>query len=585
MVTYTSKQLAEVSFQDALDRLDAVADSFTRRFLAGNVSVWAGSMISAARYPDLGGLLTRLLDNLHALADDASDPDDPARQTIDHVIERSGVSGADPAVRFSDWSDGLKKEVIKALRDHYSDVLGTRYAPPGPTRTLLWDVLHVDEIYDDADVDPDAEHRFLALLILEGALGSIVTTNWDPLIEDAYQEAAKHLDTPDLKTVVRPADIDGTGGQPSLTKMHGCARTAKHHPDAREFVVGTAQQVKAWPVKPEVKPIKDRVTEISRAYQVLYLGLSGQDLNIQQQHIEAELYSEWDYASDGPRVVFANGDLKGPRGAILEAAYGTDTYNGDHHDAIRDQSLVPLYAKPLLGALYAYVLREKLRAFAQAFPDPALVPLAVQGVEALFRHVAAAVNDVSGSATSPAAVRRWRFVSKEGAQFVSSFVQIYQKGRAVLNTWQYHALSQAASPNPQAPDYRLALVIGILVAGHDQERWTLSLVSDSPQQLTIHTPLGEEVPVFITYDKVVSARDLTYTVPHPDKPHLIIVAHGQDNGGRGAASPSATHLLRLNPLKRVETYLDTWLEDPDPVVALHDVLCDALFAAPLPTAP
>ncbi|MEO0741224.1 MAG: SIR2 family protein, partial [Bacteroidota bacterium] len=301
---YTTDQLDDVSFKEALDRLDAVRGSFTDRFLEGNVSVWAGSKISDTRYPDLGKLLTKLLDTLHALSTNINDPDNPERRTIDQIIEQSGVGGGDPTVRFSDWDENLRDHVIDGLWSQYSKILGTRYAPG----SLLWDVLHIDEIYDDPTVNPDAEHRLLALLILEGVLSSLVTTNWDTLIEDAFKQAAGYLDTPTLNTVVRPTEIGGTGGQPSLTKMHGCARTAKHDEDARKYVVGTDQQVKAWP-KPEVVPVKDVITNTARAFEVLYLGLSGQDLNIQQQHIVAGLFADWDYSSDGPRVVFAHGNL------------------------------------------------------------------------------------------------------------------------------------------------------------------------------------------------------------------------------------------------------------------------------------
>ena len=588
MVTYTTDELTGPSFVEALDRLAAVADSFTDRFLAGNVSVWAGSKISDARYPDLGRLLTLLLDTLHDLSANVADPADPERWTLDQIIERSGVTGGDPTVRFSDWDDTLKDAVIDALWGEYSKVLGTRYAPagkpPGEVGSLLWDVLHIDEIYDDPDVVPDAEHRLLALLILEGVLTSLVTTNWDPLIEDAYGQATRHLPASSLKTVVRPSDISGTGGQPSLTKMHGCARAAKHDPAAQVYVVGTEQQVNAWPTKPEVQPVKDAVTNIARAFEVLYLGLSGQDLNIQQEHIEAGLFADWDYTADGPRVVFAHGNLEGPKGDILEAAYGTATYHA-HYDEIRDHALVPLFAKPLLGALYAYVLREKLRAYARALPDHPFAWLAAQGVEALFDHIAALVDDVPASTTSSAEVRRWRFVSKEGAQFVSSFVRVYRNGGAVLDTWEYHALSAASASAPQASDYRLALAIGILVEGHNQSRWRLSLVPDRPEQLLIHTPLGEEIPVFVTCDEMVSAGPLTYTVPHPSETHLVLVAQGRDNGSRGVPSPTATHLARLNAAKRVELYLDAWLDHPDPVAMLHAQLFEnALTHAP-PTAP
>lgn len=581
-VTYTTEQLADVSFQEALDRLDAVRSAFTDRFLDGGVSVWAGSMISHMRYPDLGALITRLLDTLHELSADITDLKDPERRTLDQILGLSGDPGGDATVRFSDWSSDLKKKVIKVLRNQYSAVLGTRYVPKGKeTGSILWDVLHIDEIYDDPAVDPDAEHRLLALLVLEGVLTRLVTTNWDPLIEDAHQQAAGHLDGPRLNVIVHPADIEGTGGQPSLVKMHGCARRAKNDEDARGLVVGTRHQVKEWPPK-EAEPIRDELNSISRAFQVLYLGLSGQDLNIQQQHIRANLFSDWNYSERGPRVTFANGDLNEQRDEILEAVYGTDTYqHTDNYEAIRGHCLVPLFAKPLLGALFAYVIREKLRAFASALPNADLQQLAVRGVEAFFRHAANLVDAVSESATSPREVRRWRFVSEQGAQFVSSFIRVFRKGEAVRGPWEYHALSRDRKPDPQPSDYYLALIIGILVEGHDQGRWRLSLIPDRPEQLILHTPLRIEVPVFVACDKLISAKPLTSIIPEPDKQHIIIVAQGRDDGNRGSSTPTTPRLTRLDPPPRVEIFLDALIEQTDPVVALHDALIEEALARPL----
>lgn len=583
-MTYTTDQLSKVSFSDALQRLDDVRDVFTERFLRGEVSVWVGSMISNARYPDLGKLLTTLLDNLHDYAVDCTNPEDPARWTIDQIMEITDISGGDRTIRFSDWSDNLKAEVIDSLWNQYSKVLGMRFAPEGMPTSLMWDVLHIEDIYDDSSVNPDAEHRLLALLILEGVLCSLVTTNWDPLIEDAFEQASEPLNEASLKTIVRPCDISQSGGQPSLTKMHGCVRVAKHDESARNFVVGTEQQVRAWPSKPEIGPIKDYVTTISRAFQVLYVGLSGQDINIQQQHIEAGLFAETDYSINGPRIVFAHGNLEDPRASILEAAYGTEVYQAEYA-AIREKALVPLFAKPLLGALYAYVIREKLRAFARALPDPNHKSLAARGVEALFTHFATIIDSVSGTGSSPAEVRRWRFVSDEGARFVSSFVRMYKNGKAVNSRWHYHALPSNASTNPEPSYYRLALLIGILVKGQNQGRWKLSLVIDRPEQLILHSPLGEEIPVFITCDKMVSVGPLTFTIPDPEKPHLVIVAQGQDSSIRKANNPTVSRLSRLDPMKRIERYLDIWLEHPDPVVAFHDELCALSFAKPLSTTP
>ena len=53
---------------------------------------------------------------------------------------------------------------------------------------LLWEALGVVATYADPTVEPDSEHLCIAGLIAEGAALTIVSANWDGLIEKAVAE-------------------------------------------------------------------------------------------------------------------------------------------------------------------------------------------------------------------------------------------------------------------------------------------------------------------------------------------------------------------------------------------------------------
>jgi len=67
------------------------------------------------------------------------------------------------------------------------------------------DLLELQKIYSDVSVLPDAEHRLISLLIAEGAVSELITTNWDPLIERAYAALGC---TPTLMVVACNAEMD-----------------------------------------------------------------------------------------------------------------------------------------------------------------------------------------------------------------------------------------------------------------------------------------------------------------------------------------------------------------------------------------
>src|SRR5207244_1706186 len=53
---------------------------------------------------------------------------------------------------------------------------------------LLWNGVDVPTTYASPAIEPDSEHLWIAMLILEGVASDIPTANWDGLVERAVDE-------------------------------------------------------------------------------------------------------------------------------------------------------------------------------------------------------------------------------------------------------------------------------------------------------------------------------------------------------------------------------------------------------------
>lgn len=569
-------ELSDVTLAEALDRLDAVRDTFTDRFLRGTVSLWVGSKISDARYPDLRALLTRLLDALYADAADPTDLTDPARQAIDEVITLADVRRDgddpgmyDPAVRFSDWPEAEQETTLNSLQNKYSQVLEVHYA----RKDILWELLELDKVYGAPGPLPDAEHRLIALLIDEGVVTEVVTTNWDPLVEDAHQQTTSGTAVRPLHVVLKPTDFGNTGTEPKLTKMHGCARAAYEDVNDRELIVAKEGDIVEW-TRRQGDPIQAHISHVLRCHPVLYIGLSGQDVNIQAEHVAHRLEVQGDYSPDAPRVLFSAGNVDRNRGRILLRAYGDETYR-NHRDDIHERSLVKLYAKPLLAALYVYVIREKLRASVARVADE-FRPLADEGVEWLVAYASDVAEHI------PDSDDRWRFISSKVARAVGSFVRVYREGAKDEGPWDYTPLSSTTPPFTE-PIPQLVLLIGILAVGQDRGYWTFELTPDEPEQLRLRLPFEDAsppIPVYIVRDSSVSPNLLTLADTPESGPYLVIHTSARGVGYRPRASPSAALSLRTTPADREDLYLLDWTQPgDDPVEGLLQDLQTLALAA------
>src|SRR5262249_39249726 len=151
-------------------------------------------------------------------------------------------------------------------------------------------------------------------------------------------------------------DIVGSVGR-RLTKVHGCACRSVSDSTKRNLMVATRSELQAWQTSHDRDPIKELVRNILRERPSLFVGISGQDWNIQVEVLTA--FANLDtYVSLLPTILFAQGSLTQAQRTVLRHMLG-DSYTSNP-TVIEQKSTLGLYSKPFLGALYILTLRRKL---------------------------------------------------------------------------------------------------------------------------------------------------------------------------------------------------------------------------------
>lgn len=383
-----------ITVAQTLDLLEGRFAALARGVAEGRYALWLGSGISRDRLPDLGDLILKVLEFLHARMV-AGKADCPHRKALDEAVEmarlrpheRSQIELDDPP---STWP--AIDLVLTGLRDQYSKLLDIRVEGEAADY-LLWDAVDVRATYG-AGIAPDCEHFCIGILVLEGAIREAASANWDGLIEAALAELSDDPDA-DIRVVVLPDELRQPERALTLLKFHGCAVLATREPDVyRTAIVATRPQITDWNTRQDKKAIRNEMVSLAATKPTLMIGLSAQDENIQQLFAQAQSDIEWSWPADPPAHIFASNQLGSDHINILRVVYGND-YESNAVD-IEGQALIRAYAKPLLTALVLFVLAEKLRAYlAEAdvpeLPDGDLQQLA-DGLGALCRRLADAAD-------------------------------------------------------------------------------------------------------------------------------------------------------------------------------------------------
>ncbi|MFF2274566.1 SIR2 family protein [Agromyces sp. NPDC058126] len=359
MTATPERGAGEISAIQAAGSLLPRLNGFERAFARGEYALWLGAGISRGRMPDVRELLVKVLEFLRSRVD-LENPDCEFRKVIDHALALADVHDSDGIVvdlerRVDDW-EGVDT-LLRRLGRQYSTLLDYRI-PGEPEDFLVWTAVDVSATYSDPAVGPDLEHFAVAALVIEGTIAGLISANWDGLIERAHSELLGGS-TGGLSVLVDSDDFRAHNGQPAILKFHGCAICAfTDEQRYRSYLVGRRSQITAWPHDHEHVIVRKHMVQMASTKRTLMIGLSGQDTNIQDLFAESSADLAWPWPGDAPAVLFAEDAIGVDQQNILRVVYAADySANGPE---IETGSLVRAYAKPLLGALLATTLAEKL---------------------------------------------------------------------------------------------------------------------------------------------------------------------------------------------------------------------------------
>lgn len=201
---------------------------------------------------------------------------------------------------------GLQSLAIDQIPvEAFSDLVVRSFAAEGYFTVL--DVLDAQQ--------SNANHQALAALARRGILRTIVTTNFDTLVERAFREADVPLD------VVTVADLGDTSiprdpRRATMYKVHGSVTSVD------TLVDTVSQKLRGLP-----EPMRERLAQLYPAHHVLVLGYSGGDLRFGTDYLALSAIDgdtpglTWvvrpgSEASDDVRAVVGR---VGERGAIVAA--------------------------------------------------------------------------------------------------------------------------------------------------------------------------------------------------------------------------------------------------------------------------
>ena len=166
----------------------------------------------------------------------------PSRPERGDSVSRDGPDRAGTAVRDTvlclarDQGDHRR-----CLWNKYSRVLDIRIAGT-PADFILWDAIDIRAEFADPR-PPAAQHLCIAILILEGAVGTIASANWDGFIEAAVNRLSGGVEGV-VQVVVDPAQMRDPPGRAQLLKFHGCIVHATEDPDRyRPYLTGSHTQI------------------------------------------------------------------------------------------------------------------------------------------------------------------------------------------------------------------------------------------------------------------------------------------------------------------------------------------------------
>ena len=204
---------------------------------------------------------------------------------------------------------------------------------------MLWEAIEIREAFEHPK-PPAAEHRSIAVLILEGAVQEVASANWDGFIEEAVTQLSGGVPGV-MQVVVDPDQLRGPAGRATLLKFHGCIVHAAREPLIfRQYLTGSYTQIMSWPEAAVFAAMRNAIVSLATTRKTLVLGLSIQDNNLQTIFPRATAVHGWPWpcAPATPAHVFCEDTIQLGQLDVLRLVYG-DAYN-NAPTALHDATLL-----------------------------------------------------------------------------------------------------------------------------------------------------------------------------------------------------------------------------------------------------
>lgn len=532
----------DISISEVLAKYEAEFAEMAHAMENGEYALWVGSGISR-KAPNLGDLIERALDFLRVRAIEAATEENylPA---FSQALKLAKIEPADLSGQFGTplavWPQ--RQAIINELWNNYSRVLDTRIKEE-PTDFILWDAIDIREAFAHPAA-PAAEHLCIAILILEGAIRTIASANWDGFIEAAIVKLSAGAQGV-LQVVVDPDQLRDAAGRAKLLKFHGCIVYATKDPGTfRKYLTGSRTQITEWPDSPLFTAMRNAVIDVATNQKSLVLGLSIQDNNLQSIFSKAKQVNPWPWpcAPRAPGHVFCEDVIKDGQSDVLKIVYG-DAYN-DNVDAIHAGTHLRAWGEQVLLALVLKLIADKLeKLMGLSLTDAGKAHMTAE-LTALLKGLRDHVADLAigdRTAFSNTAISVW-----------SRLVSIFRRGALPTNPDAYEVVSSSVpeildnDQNAQATRLgHLAVALSLLEHGRVQGLWTLAPVATpeaSAGALTARASWAgaPERPLFLVKsatEAITLERNGAFTNDNSIVVHADDTWHHLSSGGSGARHP------------------------------------------------
>jgi hypothetical protein len=491
---------ATITVAQTLAQLDGPFRPLAEAFQRGEYALWLGSAISRERVAALDGVLRKLIEFLRTRVTCSANC--PYRESLDLVVSKADLAPTqralvDYAMDSGNWPDiGL---MLRRLSEKYSHVLEIEVAGEDED-FLLWNA--ADFVHTFAAQEPDAEHLCIGMLALEGVVTQLVSANWDGLLEAAIEE----LGHPDLayRICITGIDFRGPVTAATLLKFHGCALRAISDPARyRRLVIARNSQIVGWGLNPAFTAMRNELVRTAAQKRTLMIGMSAQDINIQQIFADARNSAVWDWAQNPGPYVFAEDAITDGQRSILRLSFGDDFH--PNRAAIERRAHFRAFAKPLLCALVLNTLAAKFSGLIRSLEPAQLVDADFAGLETGLMQLRNMVAGGAGSDFLPYIRKMARHISRMKAVLQDGDVVDAPRVRyRAITSWPVHLMQGDANlgvTGQREAAYGLAL-IGL--AERDSV-WTISLENLTDQgggAVRLKSTIGSSRVIFVANDNV-----------------------------------------------------------------------------------